>query len=93
MKKKHQNKRLVIGSILATAMMVAAFPAQAQTYDPNYPVCIHTYSIGGGYVDCSFTSLPQCAATAAGRSAECLVNPYFASSHEAPRAFAYRRHR
>ena len=62
----------VIGAILIAA------PARAQTYDPNYPVCLQTYSIGGGSIDCSFASLAQCAMTASGRSAQCLTNPYFA---------------
>jgi Protein of unknown function (DUF3551) len=59
------------------AFLVAA-PACAQTYDPNYPVCLQTYGIEGGYIDCGFTSLAQCAASASGRAAQCLTNPYFA---------------
>jgi hypothetical protein len=39
----------VIGAIL-----IAAGPSRAQTYDPNFPVCLQTYGIGGGYIDCSF---------------------------------------
>ena len=41
----------VIGAIL-----IAAGPSRAQTYDPNFPVCLQTYGIGGGYIDCSFVS-------------------------------------
>ena len=50
---------------LLTIATAWAAPLRAQTYDPNYPVCIQTYAIGGGSIDCSFTSLAQCAATAA----------------------------
>jgi len=70
--------RVLACTILAMATVLVAAPAPAQTYDPNYPVCIQTYAIGGGYIDCSFTSLAQCAASASGRSAQCLNNPYFA---------------
>jgi Protein of unknown function (DUF3551) len=70
--------RLLACTILTIGTMLVAAPARAQTYDPNYPVCIQTYAIGGGSIDCSFTSLAQCAATASGRSAQCLTNPYFA---------------
>ena len=63
---------------LAIAAILIAAPARAQTYDPNYPVCLQTYSIGGGSIDCSFASLAQCAMTSSGHSAQCLTNPYFA---------------
>jgi hypothetical protein len=63
---------------LTIFMASAAAPLRAQTYDPNYPVCIQTYDIGGGSIDCSFTSLTQCAASASGRAAQCYDNPYFA---------------
>jgi hypothetical protein len=69
---------------LAIATALAASPLGAQTYDPNYPVCIQTYAIGGGSIDCSFTSLAQCAASASGRSAQCYDNPYFARSNRKP---------
>jgi hypothetical protein len=66
-------------AILALAMAVIATPVQAQTYDPNYPVCMHVYGeLEGDRMDCIFTSLAQCAATASGRPATCLINPYFA---------------
>jgi hypothetical protein len=63
---------------LSIATVLVAAPLRAQTYDPNFPVCIQTYSVGGGSIDCSFTSLGQCAASASGRSAQCYNNPYFA---------------
>lgn len=67
-------------------------PAQAQTYDPRYPVCMTVYrAFGGEWIDCSYTSLPQCRASASGRSATCSVNPYFVTPPIAPRG--HRRHR
>ncbi len=81
-------------TMLATAAILsAAAPAQAQTYDPSYPVCLHVYAADGDYFECAYTSLPQCAATASGRSAECVVNPYFARAREQPRGRPYGRHR
>jgi hypothetical protein len=70
--------RVTACTIPAIAAVLVAVPASAQTYDPNYPVCVQTYTIGGGSIDCSFTSLAQCAASASGRAAQCLNNPYFA---------------
>jgi hypothetical protein len=70
--------RILACTALTIATALVAAPALAQTYDPNYPVCLQTYGIDGSYIECSFTSLAQCAATASGRSAQCLTNPYFA---------------
>ncbi|MHC2412487.1 hypothetical protein ACVJGC_005078 [Bradyrhizobium diazoefficiens] len=63
--------RLPILTLTAIVMLFAAADARAQTYDPRYPVCMHVYTPGGwggggDYYDCSFTSLPQCRATASG---------------------------
>ena len=76
--------RVLACTILTIATMAVAAPVRAQTYDPNYPVCLQTYGIEGGYIDCSFTSLAQCAASASGRSAQCLTNPYFAQGVRKP---------
>jgi len=66
-------------AILALAAVVSAGPVRAQRYDPNYPVCLHVVGeLEGERMDCIFTSLAQCAASASGRVASCLVNPYFA---------------
>ena len=70
--------RILVCTVLTIAAVLVAAPLRAQTYDPNYPVCIQTYAIGGGSIDCSFTSLAQCAASASGRPAQCYNNPYFA---------------
>ena len=70
---------LTLSLTLALAAMVVTSSAQAQTYDPSYPVCLHVYgSVEGERIDCVFTSLAQCAASAAGRPAMCEINPYFA---------------
>jgi uncharacterized protein DUF3551 len=61
--------RLLASTILTVGTMLVAAPARAQTYDPSYPFCLQAYAIGGGDIDCSFTSLAQCAASASGRAA------------------------
>ena len=80
--------------ILALAILVIEtvpiVPAAAQTYDPAYPVCLHVYGRGASYYECRYTSLPQCNASASGRSATCVINPYYAGPQE--RA-GYRRNR
>ncbi len=81
--------RTALLTLMAIAALQAAAPAHAQTYDPHYPVCMHIYTGGGrggggDYFDCSFTSLPQCQATAAGRAATCDVNPYYAFNEPPP---------
>lgn len=76
--------RMLACTILTIGMLLAAASARAQTYDPSYRVCLQTYGIDGSYIDCSFTSLPQCAASASGRAAQCLTNPYFAQGGRKP---------
>jgi uncharacterized protein DUF3551 len=70
--------RVMACMVLTIAPVLVAAPSRAQTYDPNYPVCLQTYGIDGSYIECSYTSLAQCQASASGRSAQCLTNPYFA---------------
>jgi len=67
-------------AILATATVLTAAPTRAQTYDPAYPVCLHVYNRGANFYECRYTSLPQCNASASGRAAQCVINPYFASA-------------
>ncbi|MGJ5181139.1 DUF3551 domain-containing protein [Bradyrhizobium oligotrophicum] len=79
----------------ALALILTLVPAHAQAYDPRYPVCMKVYEGrwgGGEWIDCSYTSLPQCRASASGRSAMCDVNPFFAPPSPPPRR-AHRRHR
>jgi hypothetical protein len=79
-------------AILMIATVLTAVPVRAQTYDPAYPVCLQTYGIDGGYIECGYISLAQCNATASGRAAQCIANPYFASA-QVPAGPHYRRHR
>jgi hypothetical protein len=83
-----------IPPLLALILMVcAAAPARAQTYDPAYPVCLQIYQ---GYTDyyfeCAYTSLGQCNASASGRAAQCIVNPYYAGRKTVPPRERQRRH-
>ena len=72
-------------SLCTIGMLSLSGLVQAQTYDPDYPVCMHVYGPVGGYYSCHYTSITQCAPLAQGRSAECVVNPYYAGApHKAP---------
>jgi hypothetical protein len=73
--------RMLALAILAIATQSLAAPATAQTYAPGYPVCLHVYG-PISYYECRYTSLAQCNATASGRAAQCVVNPYMASAAE-----------
>jgi hypothetical protein len=68
------NAILLVAGLFGTAL--ASTPLKAQTYDPRYPVCMEVYTVDGSSIDCSFTSVAQCAATASGQSAQCYANPY-----------------
>jgi hypothetical protein len=57
--------------------------ASAQTYDPNFPVCMQIYG-PVGYLDCRYDSLEQCKFLAVGRSASCIVNPYYSQKKPTP---------
>jgi hypothetical protein len=47
---------------------------------------------GGGYIECRYTSMAQCAESATGHAAVCLVNPYFATADKGmPGQYAGRR--
>ena len=78
--------RILALAILTMATAAAAPSARAQTYDPAYPVCLQVYQGPNDfYFDCSYTSLPQCNMSASGRSAQCIINPYYAGRKPAPR--------
>jgi hypothetical protein len=72
--------RVLALAVLAIGAVSAAAPAQAQTYDPSYPVCLHVWGRGISYYECNYSSLPQCNASASGRAAQCVVNPYYANA-------------
>ncbi len=70
--------RLLASAILAILALAGDGTASAQMYDPNHPVCMHVYGEElGERMDCIFPSLAQCAASASGLPATCLVNPYY----------------
>jgi hypothetical protein len=78
-------------AILIAATILTAARARAQTYDPAYPVCLQVYQGWNDYYfECGYTSLDQCNASASGRAAQCIVNPYYAG-RTAPPARRIRR--
>ena len=72
--------RILPLAVVTMATIWTAVPAQAQTYDPAYPVCLHIFRRGGDYYQCSYTSLEQCKLSASGRAAMCDINPYYAGA-------------
>ncbi|PDT87647.1 hypothetical protein CO669_24335 [Bradyrhizobium sp. Y36] len=50
-------------AFVAAGLLLGSAPGWAQTYDPSYPVCMQIYG--------------PVRYLAVGRSASCLVNPYF----------------
>ena len=75
---------------LAIGIVEASGPARAQTYDPAYPVCLQVYG-PANYNECGYSSLSQCEASASGRAAECLINPYFDKGYPQPVGGPHRR--
>ena len=84
--------RFLALAVLAVGMASGAEAARAQTYDPNYPVCLQVYSDMGGYIECGYTSLAQCNMSASGRPAQCVINPYYGGAIASPGRYD-RRHR
>jgi Protein of unknown function (DUF3551) len=85
--------RILALAILTIATVSAAPSALAQTYDPAYPVCLQIYqSFNDYYFECAYTSLAQCNASASGRAAQCIVNPYYGGAKASP-GRRDRRHR
>ncbi len=78
--------------LACTVLLIGAIwgpPALAQTYGSAFPVCIQTYGISGNGIDCSFTSMGACQASASGRAAQCISNPYFAAAPSPRRGRVY----
>jgi len=73
----------ILYALLAFAAVSAIEPAQAQTYGHGYPVCLHVYG-PVTYYECGYTSIAQCNATASGRAAQCVPNPYLAQASVPP---------
>lgn len=69
--------RILALAMLTIATVLAAPSADAQTYDPAYPVCLHVFRWGGDDYECRYTTMPQCQASASGRGAMCVINPYY----------------
>lgn len=82
--------RILALAMLAAGTLLATHPASAQTYDPSYPVCLHVWTRGDAYYECQYTSLPQCNVSAAGRAAQCVINPYYANAYEGRPVRGYR---
>lgn len=72
--------RILALAVLAIGTIFASAPARAQTYAPGYPVCLHVYG-PVVYYECTYTSLPQCNASASGRAAQCVINPFYANGY------------
>jgi len=66
--------------ILTAVTVLTSAPASAQTYGGGYPVCLQHYRWGGSDIECAYTSIAQCNATASGLGAVCLTNPYYANA-------------
>ena len=84
--------RLFASAVVVIVALAGDGPASAQLYDPNYPVCMHVYGeLLGERMDCIFTSLALCTASASGLPATCLMNPYY--SHTGKTAPTHRAKR
>jgi hypothetical protein len=79
-----------LARLLATVMTLAAAPTQAQTYNPDYPICLQIFGRSGNYVACGYTSMDQCRLSASGRAAQCISNPYFAGANSGRTRRQYR---
>ncbi|WJR81516.1 DUF3551 domain-containing protein [Bradyrhizobium sp. NP1] len=75
--------RILALAVPVIATLGAAAPASAQTYGPNYPICLQVWG-PLNYYECRYTSMPQCNLSASGRAAQCIVNPYFAGARAYP---------
>jgi len=83
--------RIPAVTIIALGTLLAMAPASAQTYgNTDYPVCLQVFGRFSRY-DCNYTSIEQCRPSAAGLSAQCITNPYYAGARVAPRSRHHRR--
>jgi Protein of unknown function (DUF3551) len=65
-----------VSAVSVLLLSLTIWPAQAQTYDPAYPVCLQSYGLNSG-ISCRYASMAQCRAVASGRAAQCVANPYY----------------
>lgn len=77
--------RLTHFALIVIGLLFTGRAVHAQTYDPSYPVCMQIYG-PVGYFDCRYGSLAQCRYLAVGRSASCVMNPYFAQAKPSRRS-------
>jgi hypothetical protein len=84
--------RILALAIMSSVTVFTSAPTLAQTYSPDYPVCLQSYRLGGSGIECGYTSLAQCAMSASGRAAQCIINPYFTTA-QLPRKPHYRQQR
>lgn len=78
---KEVPMRILAVTILTVGMISAAGQARAQTYNPDFPVCMHVIPLGGGSIeDCTYYTMAQCAMSASGRAAQCNPNPFYAAA-------------
>ena len=75
----------ILYALLTLAAIATVEPASAQTYGQGYPVCLHVYG-PVTYYECGYSSIAQCNATASGRAAQCVPNPYLAHAAVPPAA-------
>ena len=86
--------RILALAILAIATVSAMSSARAQTYDPKYPVCLKViHMCGGEHFECAYASLAQCALSASGLSAQCIVNPHHTGATRRPEERDWRHSR
>ena len=72
--------RVLTLAIFAISAVSVTSSARAQPYDPAFPVCLHVFTRGDNYYDCTYTTLPQCNASASARAAQCVIKPYNAGA-------------
>src|SRR5260370_33469958 len=74
-----EEVRIPVLAIVTIATVLTAAPTRAQTYNPDYPVCLHAFAEKAGYIECASTSLPQCNGSASCRAAPAACKSNFAS--------------
>jgi len=80
---KETLMRIPALAILTFFAVLTAAPAMAQTYGGNHPVCLQLYLRDGARnIECRYSSMEQCQATASGLSAMCMMNPYYSNARE-----------
>jgi hypothetical protein len=83
--------RVLALAILTMLTVLTAIPVDAQTYGGNGRICLEKWGWGGTHsIDCSYSSMEQCHATASGLSAMCLTNPYYSNAQASRRGSLYR---